>query len=218
MSEILATNHNIVERLSSQNHLRFGSVPWSSDGYECPSCIPSFRHRTQIVIQPQKSRSSAHRSPLEQPVSGSTKQSGWRESNSHPKLGKLMCCHYTTAAKNKNRQPFPVYSAFGDIAIDSIQLHRFALTFIPKWQQVATDRSWQQNSIAATSTSHMPVVSSTLKQPDKIHAWLHRGSATSAATTFSPLGTAMCWSSGSQSTRHHRATTRHGFRGHQETA
>ena len=53
-------------------------------------------------------------------------------------LGKLMCCHYTTAAKNKNRQPFPVYSAFGDIASDSIQLHRFALTFIPKWQQVAT--------------------------------------------------------------------------------
>jgi len=31
-----------------------------------------------------------------------------------------------------------VYSAFADIAIDSIQLHRFALAFIPKWQQVAT--------------------------------------------------------------------------------
>ena len=115
-----------------------------------------------------------------------------------------MCYHYTTAAKNNNRQPFSVYSAFADIAIDSIQLHRFALTIILKWQQVATDRSWQQNSIAATTTSHMPVVSSTLKQPDKIHAWLHRGSATSPATTFAPLGTATCWSSGSQSTRHHR--------------
>ena len=67
------------------------------------------------------SRFRAH-SP-QQRVSGLAKKSGWRESNSHPKLGKLMCCHYTTAAKNKNRQPFPVYSAFADIAIDSIQLH-----------------------------------------------------------------------------------------------
>ena len=49
-----------------------------------------------------------------------------------------MCYHYTTAAKFQNRQRLTVYSAFGDIAIDSIQLHRFALAFIPKWQQVAT--------------------------------------------------------------------------------
>jgi hypothetical protein len=31
-----------------------------------------------------------------------------------------------------------VYSAFVVIAIDPIQMHRFALTFTPKWQQVAT--------------------------------------------------------------------------------
>ena len=79
-------------------------------------------------------------------------------------LGKLMCCHYTTAAKSQNRQRLIVYSAFGDIAIDSIQLHRFALTFTPKWRQVETDRSWQQNSISAT-TSHMPVVRVAIHSP-----------------------------------------------------
>gem|GEM_PF-2195375 len=104
MSEIFAMQRRIVEHLSLDNNLRSDSVSWPGDGHEYPSYIQSFRHRTQIVIQPQQGRSNFHRSPLEQRASGSTKKSGWRESNSHPKLGKLMCYHYTTAAKNNNCQ------------------------------------------------------------------------------------------------------------------
>lgn len=54
-------------------------------------------------------------------------------------LGKLLCCHYTTAAKSQKDNSFAVYSAFWTIAIDAIDLHRFTLLFTPKWRQVETD-------------------------------------------------------------------------------
>ena len=60
---------------------------------------------------------------LKHPGSSAQNKSGWRESNSHPKLGKLMCYHYTTAAKSLNHKRSAVYSALSVIAIDPIQLH-----------------------------------------------------------------------------------------------
>ena len=42
MSEILASDRRIFERLSSNNNVRFGSVSWPSDGHECPSYLRLF--------------------------------------------------------------------------------------------------------------------------------------------------------------------------------
>ena len=100
-----------------------------------------------IVPPSHPNRNSAATRPLElssQPpastISGIGTQSGWRESNSHPKLGKLMCCHYTTAAKNTLRldkqQYIRLFPTLQLNLFNCIDLHSLSHRSGHKWSRI----------------------------------------------------------------------------------